>query len=116
MSQFDLIKVEVEDILRQYRETKPNSLLEFFQFSYAIADEFMTLVEVSKDIIAGADKKATVIEAVRYAYIEVDPNLPWIPAYIENKIEKWFLSSGLPALIDFLVAKYNKHGIFKKSE
>ena len=113
---FDKVKAETLDIVNKWKESRPKKWHEFFTFTYHVADDLIQLVEVSKDIVNGPDKKATVVEAVKYAYNEVDPDLPWIPEPIESKIEKWMLENGVPTLIDFLVSRYNKYGVFNKNE
>lgn len=112
---FDKIKADVLVIVHKYKEKNPKGIPALVMFVISCVNELIELVESSRAVAKDA-KKETVCAAIAYAYKEVDPDLPWIPGVIENKIEAWFLDDIVPMLIDWFVDKYNDKGIFDKSE
>ena len=114
-SQFVEIKEDVELVVDKYRRTgKPTSFIALFTFLYSVSSDLVELVEDSKKIVKTA-KKETVVEAIRFAFLEINPDLPWIPEPLEARVEKWLLESAAPSFIDWLVNKYNEKKIFKKT-
>lgn len=111
-SQFDVIKKEVDDIVAAFKANAKPGWVGLFGLVIAASGDFVELVEATQGIVKSA-KKETVIEAVRYAYAAVDPDLPWIPEPFETKLETWVLDNLVPTFIDWLVNKYHEKGIFK---
>lgn len=110
-SKFFAIKREVLDMCEKYKAERPTTVMGFFKFAFECTGDLVEIVEVSTEVVK-ENKKETVVEALRYAFEEVNPDLPWIPEPFETKIEQWFLDNGIPALIDWLVGILNKKGIF----
>jgi len=108
---FEAIKNEVEDMIKKWKEQKPEGLKGFFLFMYSIVGDLIELVEVSAEVVK-TDKKETVVAAFKYAYDQINPDIPWIPEPMESMIENWLFDAALPTFIDWLVAKYNEKGIF----
>lgn len=98
-----------------YAEKNPHgltaTLIFVFTFLFSAMSDLIELVEVASGIVKTA-KKETVVSAFRYAYEQVNPDLPWIPEPFETKFENWILDSVLPTFIDWLVAKFNEKSIF----
>lgn len=69
-----------------------------------------TAIEIAEQFtgLDGKEKKEFVLEVVKKAYREIDPDLPWIPAFIETPIENFLLNNLLPPLIDYLVGLTKK--------
>jgi len=109
---FDAIKNEVEDMIKKWAEIKPEGIKGFFEFLYAITSDLIELVEVSTEVVK-TNKKETVVAAFKYAYDQINPDIPWVPEFLETKIEAWLFDAALPTFIDWLVSKYNEKGIFK---
>lgn len=111
---FKAITNEVEDMIKKWKEQEPSGLTGFFSFMYSIVGDLVELVEISTEVVK-TDKKETVIAAFKYAYEQINPNIPWIPEPLESMIEKWLFDAALPVFIDWLVKTYNNKGIFKHS-
>jgi len=111
---FEAIKGEVDDMIKKWKEQNPQGLTGFFSFMYSIVSDLVELVEVSTEVVK-TNKKETVVAAFKYAYDEINPDLPWIPEPLESMIENWLFSAALPVFIDWLVALLNKKGIFTHS-
>jgi len=98
-----------------YAAQKPDgvvgTLLFIFSFLFSAMSDLIELVEISSDIVKAA-KKETVVSAIRYAYGQVNPDLPWIPEPFETKLENWILDSVIPTFINWLVDKFNEKGVF----
>ena len=58
--------------------------------------------------LGGAEKKEFALEVIKKAYREIDPDIPWIPAFIETPIENFLLNNLLPPLVDYLVGLTKK--------
>lgn len=86
-----------------------------FKFIYSASNDLVELVETSQAIMK-ADKKETVVEAIKYAYTEINPDLPWIPEPFETQLENWILDSALPPFIDWMVNMFNEKGIFSHDD
>lgn len=75
-----------------------------FQFS-----DIITAVRTASEIaeqftgLPGDEKKAFVVEVVKKAYKEVDPNLPWIPEPVETWVENYVLNNLVPSVIELIV-------------
>lgn len=116
---WEAIRQETLDIVNKwktkYAEEKPSGLLAtlmfVFSFLFSAVEDFVELVEVSAAVVK-EDKKETVCEAFKFAYEQVNPDLPWIPEPFETKLETWILDSAMPRFIDWLVGFLNKKGIF----
>lgn len=110
-SKFDPIKEQVLAIAKKYGAQNPSNWMDFFKFTYDVTGELIELVEYSSSIVK-ENKKETVIEALQYAYNEIDPDLPWIPEPIESQIENFVLDNAVPVLIDWIVDTFNSRGVF----
>lgn len=110
---FDAIKVQVEAMVAKYKESEIDSLAKAFAFVHGIVPYLTKLVEVSSELVKGEDKREAVIEAVKYAYMQSNPDLPWIPEPFETKVEEWILEAGVPSLVDMLVNYSNDTGVFE---
>ena len=113
-SLFDPIKTQVLAIIKKYKGSgSPKGFAAVFTFLFSVTAEFVELVETSWAVVKTA-KLETVVEAVKFAYAEVNPDLPWIPEPFETKLETWLLDQAVPAFVNWIVAKYNAKGIFIK--
>lgn len=85
--EFDASYDKIEEIIAGVKE----SLEDGFQFSDIAEWTPMILkaYDVAKTIFEEDVDRARVTAMAQYIYWAVDPNLPWIPEWIENKIEKW---------------------------
>jgi hypothetical protein len=72
------------------------------------------LVEAVQNVqgLSGSEKKETVKSVIRGIYDDIDPNLPWIPEFIENRLEDTLLGPVLDGFIDVIVGKYQDIGFF----
>lgn len=113
---FAAIEKEVMDVIDLYNEAgRPSGFYEIFKFLFNSASELIEIVEASSEVLKDA-KKETVIEAVKFIYGKIDPDLPWIPEPFETKIEDWVINHVISSFIDWVVSKYNDKGIFSHSE
>ena len=69
-----------------------------------------TAIEIAEQFtgLPGGEKKAFVLEVIKKAYKEVDPDIPWIPSFVETPIENFILNNLLPPLVDYLVGLTKK--------
>lgn len=104
---YDLIKFDVEKLCSDYRMNKPKNLSEAIKFIINSTTILVEIVETSIGIVK-ENKKQTVLSAMSYLNNQI--NIPWVPRIIQN----WIFNSLIPIFIDFIVAKYNEKGVFKK--
>jgi hypothetical protein len=64
-----------------------------------VVPEFMDVANKFKEE-TGEQKKQFVIDAVVATYFYYDPDLPWIPEWIETKLEKWAVPQIAAAAIE----------------
>lgn len=64
-----------------------------------VVPEFMDVAKKFKEE-SGEDKKKFVVDAVVATYFYYDPDLPWIPEWIEVKLEKWAVPQLASAAIE----------------
>ena len=106
-------------IVQKYCEAKSSGNLkttgDAFSLLMSLIDELSNLVETAQTAMEldGEGKKAFVCECVTLSYLEIDPNLPFIPEPLETIIEKWTFKHVVPAVIDWLVDRKNTQGEFK---
>ena len=112
------LKDDIEVIVKKYCDKKAAGELktggDAFALILSLVDEFSSLIETTKAAfdLPGEEKHAFVVECLKEAYWEVDPNLPYIPEPLETIIENWTFKHVVPAAIDWLVAKSNEQGVF----
>lgn len=75
------------------------------------------LMEVAKDFKeeTGEEKKQFVVDAVTSIYFYYDPNLPWIPEWIETKLEKWVVPQLASAAIEAAYKIVMRYGWLDKA-
>jgi hypothetical protein len=119
---FEAIKKEVQDIIDKWNAAPAAEgsglvakLSQVFSFLVSVTTDLVELVEASK-VVVKTDKKETVVAAAKYAYMQVNPDIPWIPEPFETKLEEWIFDALVPWLVDFLVSKFNEKGIFMKDD
>lgn len=82
-----------------------------FQFS-----DLLTAVRVAAEIaetysgMPGDEKKDFVLEVIRQAYRKVDPDIPWLPGFVETPLENLLLDTLVPAALEFLI-DFTKKGV-----
>ena len=111
LAKFDAIKQETLDVVNKFKAQAKPGWAGLFGFIFGATGDMVEVVEASTAVVKDA-KKETVVEAIKYAYNELNPDLPWIPEPFETKIEEWILDNGVPVLIDWLVGVFNDKGIF----
>lgn len=85
--EFDAAYDVIEEIVNDFKATIEDG----FQFSDIAewAPMIIKAYDVAKDIFEEEVDRDKVIAMAQYIYWAVDPDLPWIPEWVENKIEKW---------------------------
>lgn len=75
-----------------------------FQFSDIIT-AVKTACEIAEQFtgLPGDEKKAFVVDVIGKAYREVDPDIPYLPNFIEGYVEDYILDNLVPAVINLLV-------------
>jgi len=89
------------------------AVVECFRDGFSFSDVLTaagTAIEIAETFtgLSGEEKKAFVLEVIKKAYKEIDPDIPWIPGFIETPIENFLLDNLLPPLIDYLVGLTKK--------
>lgn len=74
-----------------------------------VVPEFMDVAREFKEE-TGAEKKQFVVDAVVATYFYYDPDLPWIPEWIETKLEKWIVPKLAEAAIEAAYKVGKKRG------
>ena len=80
-------------------------------FTFEVGSKLVEAVEGVQGV-SGAQKKESVMSAVKDIYKKVNPDIPWIPEPFETMIEDVMIDKALGAFIDFIVAKYKETGLF----
>jgi sugar-specific transcriptional regulator TrmB len=111
------IKDDIKEDIDKLRETFKEYNKDGFQMTEIVKFTFESgsaLVEAlnNVDTISGADKKKLVKTTVRELFDEINTNNPWIPDFIEDKLENFLLDTALDSFIDFTVKKGREKGIF----
>lgn len=108
---FSKLEKEVQDVIDAIIKAKEAGKLksagDIFRFLFGLVGELVDVAEAATGAGAGVEKKEFVMKAFTYAYTKINPDIPWIPDPVESYIENWVLDHGLPAFIDFLVARMN---------
>lgn len=75
-----------------------------FQFS-DILTAVKTACEIAEQFtgLPGDEKKAFVVDVIRKAYKEVDPDIPYLPNFIEGYVEDYILDNLVPAAIELII-------------
>lgn len=75
-----------------------------FQFS-DILTAVRTAAEIAEQFtgLPGDEKKDFVVEVIRKAYREVNPDVPWIPEPFETWVENYILDNLVPSVIELIV-------------
>lgn len=86
----------VEQVVECFRDGFHfGDILEAVRVAAEIAETFTAL--------PGGEKKAFVVDVIRQAYRKVNPDIPWLPGFIETPIENLLLDTLVPAVIEFLI-------------
>jgi len=115
------IQAQLEQFIQQWQAEHPSTggirikfrgivdiYPEIFQFLLNAVDVFIVLIEKEMPQLAGADKKATVLNAAGFLYDALIANsLPiWLRPF-NGQIKALLIDVVLSAIIDFIVSKYN---------
>jgi len=75
-----------------------------FQFS-DILTAVRTAAEIAEQFtgLSGDEKKAFVVEVVKKAYREVDPDIPVLPGFLERPLENYVLDNLVPYVIELII-------------
>ena len=75
-----------------------------FHFSDIIT-AVRTAAEIAEQFtgLPGDEKKAFVVDVIRKAYKEVDPDIPYLPNFIEGYVEDYILDNLVPSVIELIV-------------
>lgn len=95
---FDKAYALIDKVIAKYKST----LSDGFQVTdlvawYPLASE---AYDLANELFPDGAKREEVIEVAKYIYCAVDPNWPWIPETLENKLEQWtILDLAIPLAI-----------------
>jgi len=70
-----------------------------------IINAVKTAAEIAETIteLDGPQKKQFVVDVIRQAYKEVNPNIPWVPEPIETWVEDYVLKNLVPSVIELII-------------
>jgi hypothetical protein len=107
------IKVDIDSLTASFMQHQAEGfqLTEMASFTFEVGSKLVEAVEGVQGV-AGPQKKAVVMSAVKDIYRKVNPDIPWIPEPFESMLEDIMIDKALGAFIDFIVDKYKKTGIF----
>jgi hypothetical protein len=98
---------------------------EVFGDGFQVSDVPKLIGEVVPDLMnvakafkeeTGPEKKAFVVDAVTTIYFYYDPDLPWIPEWIETKLEKWVVPQLASAAVEAAYKLGKKKGWWDEEE
>ncbi len=110
----DLLKPIVEDARELATDDGKFSFADLLKVTPSAVKAFMEIASDVKEA-TGEEKKQFVIEAFQWTYRELDPDIPWLPDFIENPLEEYLLDSLVPGLIEALYEEM-KERLAKKEE
>ncbi len=108
---------DLEDALKKMHEIFGDGFqwTDIGSFIGEVVPELMEVARAFKEE-TGEDKKQFVVDAVTAIYFYYDPDLPWIPEWIETKLEKWVVPQLASAAIEAAYKLGKKRGWWDKAE
>lgn len=100
---YDQISDAMRSIAREVTEAKADgqvTIREVLEIAYECAPRFMAHVG-SLTQLSGAEKKALVMAAYADLWAALDPDIPWLPGWVDDPIEEG-IRLALGVLIDNL--------------
>ena len=100
--------VELRHIENQVKSIAKDIMGVFADGKVTAGEAIAVLPSVAHDVMVmvgrlegmtGAERMALATAAVRNVYDQLDPDIPYVPAFIENPMEEWVLDHLVPPLI-----------------